>query len=48
VAAGPGDDVLDVVNADDDDDPSCGDGADTLYADVGEDNADCEARPPLR
>jgi hypothetical protein len=40
---GPGDDVLDVVNLNNDV-PYCGEGADVLHADSGETNADCETR----
>ena len=41
-----GDDVIDVFNGFDDDEPVCGDGQDVLYADVGEDNPDCETHHP--
>jgi hypothetical protein len=41
VDGGAGDDLLDVFNGRDDH-PACGDGQDTLYADRGETNADCE------
>ncbi|MDQ3934441.1 MAG: hypothetical protein M3340_07395 [Actinomycetota bacterium] len=41
-----GDDVIDVFNGSADDAPGCGDGQDVLYADVGEDNPDCETRYP--
>lgn len=46
VGGGAGDDVLRVLNGDADDNPVCGEGNDTLFADVGESHATCETHLP--
>jgi hypothetical protein len=47
VKGGPGNDNIDVFNGFADDEPTCGDGNDTLRADEGETSDDCEVRRPV-